>query len=36
MNVLAIDTATYVMGVALMRDGEPLGEIISHQKKIIQ
>ncbi|MCR6105366.1 tRNA (adenosine(37)-N6)-threonylcarbamoyltransferase complex dimerization subunit type 1 TsaB [Salipaludibacillus agaradhaerens] len=33
MNVLAIDTATYVMGVALMRDGEPLGEIVTHQKK---
>ncbi|MCE7790816.1 tRNA (adenosine(37)-N6)-threonylcarbamoyltransferase complex dimerization subunit type 1 TsaB [Salipaludibacillus sp. CUR1] len=33
MNILAVDTASYVMGVALLKDGNPLGEIVTHQKK---
>lgn len=33
MNVLAIDTASYVMGVGLLKDGKPLGELVTHEKK---
>ncbi|WP_416148603.1 tRNA (adenosine(37)-N6)-threonylcarbamoyltransferase complex dimerization subunit type 1 TsaB [Salipaludibacillus sp. HK11] len=33
MNILAIDTSTYVMGVALIRGGVPVGEIVTHEKK---
>src|SRR5699024_7535766 len=33
MNILAIDTATNVMGVALMKDGQVLGEMITNLKK---
>lgn len=33
MNILAIDTSTYVMGVALLQSGIPVGEIVTHEKK---
>ncbi|SER94875.1 tRNA (adenosine(37)-N6)-threonylcarbamoyltransferase complex dimerization subunit type 1 TsaB [Salisediminibacterium halotolerans] len=33
MNVLAIDTSSYVMGTALVKDSLPLGEITTHEKK---
>ncbi|MGJ9385850.1 tRNA (adenosine(37)-N6)-threonylcarbamoyltransferase complex dimerization subunit type 1 TsaB [Salipaludibacillus sp. CF4.18] len=33
MNILAIDTSTYVMGVAILRDGVPAGEMRTHLKK---
>lgn len=33
MNVLAIDTASYVLGVGLLKDGKPLGSIVTHEKK---
>ncbi|WP_026691406.1 tRNA (adenosine(37)-N6)-threonylcarbamoyltransferase complex dimerization subunit type 1 TsaB [Alteribacter aurantiacus] len=33
MNVLAIDTSTYVMGVAVLRDGQVAGEMVTHVKK---
>ncbi|WP_280772288.1 tRNA (adenosine(37)-N6)-threonylcarbamoyltransferase complex dimerization subunit type 1 TsaB [Salipaludibacillus daqingensis] len=33
MNILAIDTSTYVMGVALLKDGVPVGEMVTHEKK---
>ena len=33
MNILAIDTSSYVMGTALLRDGSPLAEIATHEKK---
>lgn len=33
MNILAIDTSTYVMGVALLQGGIPVGEIVTHEKK---
>ncbi|PYZ92154.1 tRNA (adenosine(37)-N6)-threonylcarbamoyltransferase complex dimerization subunit type 1 TsaB [Salipaludibacillus keqinensis] len=33
MNILAIDTSTYVMGVALLKEGVPVGEIVTHEKK---
>ncbi|PYZ96330.1 tRNA (adenosine(37)-N6)-threonylcarbamoyltransferase complex dimerization subunit type 1 TsaB [Alteribacter lacisalsi] len=33
MNVLAIDTSTYVMTVAVFRDGRPAGELTTHLKK---
>ncbi|WP_027955513.1 tRNA (adenosine(37)-N6)-threonylcarbamoyltransferase complex dimerization subunit type 1 TsaB [Halobacillus kuroshimensis] len=33
MNILAIDTSNYVMGVAVLRDGEVAGEYVTHMKK---
>ncbi len=33
MNVLAIDTSTYVMGVAVLRDSKVAGEMVTHLKK---
>ncbi|MBM7094760.1 tRNA (adenosine(37)-N6)-threonylcarbamoyltransferase complex dimerization subunit type 1 TsaB [Bacillus sp. H-16] len=33
MNVLAIDTSTYVMGVAVLRNGQVAGEMVTHVKK---
>lgn len=33
MNVLAIDTSSYVMGTALTKNSLPLGEITTHEKK---
>ncbi|CDQ20357.1 tRNA threonylcarbamoyladenosine biosynthesis protein TsaB [Halobacillus karajensis] len=33
MNILAIDTSNYVMGVAVMRDGAVAGEYITNIKK---
>lgn len=33
MNVLAIDTASYVMGVGLLKNGKPVGELVTHEKK---
>ncbi|ADU28644.1 tRNA (adenosine(37)-N6)-threonylcarbamoyltransferase complex dimerization subunit type 1 TsaB [Evansella cellulosilytica] len=33
MNGLAIDTSTYVMGVAVMKDGELAGEFMTNMKK---
>ncbi|UCZ53700.1 tRNA (adenosine(37)-N6)-threonylcarbamoyltransferase complex dimerization subunit type 1 TsaB [Bacillus shivajii] len=33
MNVLAIDTSTYVMGVAVLTEGKVAGEFVTHIKK---
>ncbi|MFD1738211.1 tRNA (adenosine(37)-N6)-threonylcarbamoyltransferase complex dimerization subunit type 1 TsaB [Bacillus salitolerans] len=33
MNILSIDTSSYVMGVAIMRDGQIVGEILTNTKK---
>lgn len=33
MNILAIDTSNYVMGVALVKDGVVTGEYVTHLKK---
>lgn len=33
MNALAIDTSTYVMGVAVIKDGKIAGELMTHMKK---
>ncbi|MCA0970420.1 tRNA (adenosine(37)-N6)-threonylcarbamoyltransferase complex dimerization subunit type 1 TsaB [Halobacillus litoralis] len=33
MNILAIDTSNYVMGVAIVKDGVVAGEYVTHLKK---